>query len=52
MTSCCTRISDVTACMAGTLSHRSPHCRAASSIGSNGSACLGGMPTSIAGAER
>src|SRR5688500_18850510 len=42
MTSCWTRISDVTACMAGTPSHRWPHCRAASSIGSNGSAIRSG----------
>src|SRR5689334_20378554 len=37
ITSCWTRISDVTACIAGTRSHRSPHWRAASSIGSKGS---------------
>ena len=41
-----TRISEVTACIAGTPSQRSAHCRAASSIGSNGS---GGMGRSVIG---
>jgi len=41
------RIGEVTACMAGTAPHRCAHCRAASSIGSNGSMTTSSTPSSV-----
>src|SRR5262245_32057151 len=52
MTSCCTRISDVTACMAGTPPQRLPHWRAASSMGSNGRATHATLVDGDDGARR